>query len=179
MFAGVQLRLLAETDAEELFALTDRNREYLRKWLPWVDGARSVSDTREFIKSTIEKRAGGAGITAALRFQDRIAGVVGCQRLEPGDRSAGIGYWLGESFQGRGLMTWACRKMVHRTFQELGVDQVEIRCAARNRKSRAIPERLGFRKEQTIWRAQWLYDHYVNHVVYRMPASGWVKGAPE
>ena len=32
---NLELRLLQLEDAQELFALTDANRNYLREWLPW------------------------------------------------------------------------------------------------------------------------------------------------
>ena len=46
-------------------------------------------------------------------------------------------------------------------------------CCYGQRKSLAIPERLGFTKEGTIRAAEWLYDHYVDHVAYGMLASEW------
>lgn len=33
----IRLRLLERTDSHELFQLVNKNRNYLRKWLPWVD----------------------------------------------------------------------------------------------------------------------------------------------
>jgi ribosomal-protein-serine acetyltransferase len=33
-------------------------------------------------------------------------------------------------------------------------------------KSRALPKRLGFTEEGIIREAEWLYDHYEDHVVY-------------
>lgn len=51
--------------------------------------------------------------------------------------------------------------------------KVEIRVAVGNEKSSAIPERLGFIKEGTLRAAEWLYDHYVDHVVYGMLLTEW------
>jgi ribosomal-protein-serine acetyltransferase len=50
---------------------------------------------------------------------------------------------------------------------------VEVRAAPGNRRSRAIPERLGFRQEGILRDAEWLYDHYVDLVVYAMLADDW------
>jgi hypothetical protein len=41
---SLKLRLLKEEDAEELFLQVMKNKEYLRRWLPWLDGARDTSD---------------------------------------------------------------------------------------------------------------------------------------
>jgi ribosomal-protein-serine acetyltransferase len=41
-------------------------------------------------------------------------------------------------------------------------------------KSRAIPERLSFRIEGIMRQNEWLYDHFVDHVVYGMIRSDYV-----
>jgi ribosomal-protein-serine acetyltransferase len=53
--------------------------------------------------------------------------------------------------------------------------KVEIRAASGNKKSRAVPERLGFKQEGCIRQAEWLYDHYVDHVVYGMLDLEWAQ----
>ncbi len=41
---NTELRLLEERHAQQLTDLTNRNREYLRAWLPWVDTNRTVEE---------------------------------------------------------------------------------------------------------------------------------------
>ena len=50
-----------------------------------------------------------------------------------------------------------------------------IHCAVGNRRSRAIPERLGFTQEGIARDAEWLYDHYVDLVTYSLLAPEWSK----
>jgi ribosomal-protein-serine acetyltransferase len=169
----IELRLLEERHAEELFALTDQNREYLREWLPWVDDVTAVEDTKAFIRRSLDLFASNNGFQAGIWFQGRLAGVIGYHELDWTDRKTAIGYWLGAAFQGRGLMTRACQALVDYAFVELELNRVEIQCATGNRKSCAIPERLGFKKEGIIRQAEWLYDHSVDLVVYGMLKSEW------
>ena len=42
------------SDAEDLFALVDSSRDYLRRWLPWVDGIRFAKDYRPWITTKKE-----------------------------------------------------------------------------------------------------------------------------
>jgi ribosomal-protein-serine acetyltransferase len=102
-----------------------------------------------------------------------LAGVIGYDAIDWENRSTEVGYWLGEGYQGKGLATAACRALVDHAFKELGLNRVSIACATENKKSCAIPERLGFRREGVVRQAEWLYDHFVDHVVYAALASEW------
>ncbi|MFC7391909.1 GNAT family N-acetyltransferase [Scopulibacillus cellulosilyticus] len=42
-------------------------------------------------------------------------------------------------------------------------------------KSRAIPQRLGFREEGCIRDGEFLYDHYVNTMIYGLVKEEWEK----
>jgi ribosomal-protein-serine acetyltransferase len=100
-------------------------------------------------------------------------GVAGFNSINWSNKTAYIGYWLGEGFQGNGIMTKVAKALTDYAFIELGLNKVEIRAAVENKKSRSIPERLGFKNEGCIRQAEWLYDHYVDHVVYGILADEW------
>lgn len=174
--AEAELRLLEDRHAAELFLLTDQNRGHLRRWLPWVDATTSIEITRKFIKNALKQFSTNRGFQTGIWYQGRLVGVIGYHRIDWFNRKTSIGYWLGASFQGKGLMTKACRALVDYAFGELKLNRVEIRCAAQNKRSRAIPERLGFVQEGISRQAEWLYDHYVDHVIYGMLASEWPGG---
>ena len=113
------------------------------------------------------------GFVAGLWHCGQLAGVIGYAGIDWPNRTTGIGYWLGAAFQGRGLVTKACRALIAYAFTELKLNRVEIRCAPGNQKSCAIPKRLGFTEEGTLREVEWLYDHFVDLVVYGMLASEW------
>lgn len=171
--SDIELRLLQIKDAEELFQLMDDCRDYLRKWLPWIDVSKSSEDTKVFIESTMKQFASNNGFQTGIWYKGEIAGVIGYHGIDWSHKSTSIGYWLGEKYVGKGIMTKACRALVDYALTDLNLNRVEIRCAEKNCKSRAIPKRLGFTEEGMIREAEWLYDHYVNHVVYGMLAEEW------
>jgi ribosomal-protein-serine acetyltransferase len=173
----IALELLELRHAEELFRVTDANRDHLRQWLPWVDGSRSPEDTAAFIRLTRQQLTNNNGFQTAIRYRGTLVGVVGHHAISWANRSASLGYWLSRDAQGRGIMTQACRTYTSHAFETWKLNRMEIRCAVENRRSRAIPERLGFRLEGTIRQAEWLYDHFVDHVVYGMLASEWGREA--
>ncbi|RIV25923.1 N-acetyltransferase [Alicyclobacillaceae bacterium I2511] len=180
MFSGkvdenVQMRLLELRDAKALFALTEQSRDYLREWLPFVDGTRTVQEIEGFIQSGLQKYAFNNGGELGLWYRGEIAGVLGLHTINWAHRHTSIGYWLGKRFQGYGIMTNSCRFLIDILFEEYGLNRVEIRVAPENRKSRAIPERLGFQNEGRRRQAEWLYDHYVDHIIYGMLADDWSK----
>ncbi len=169
------LKLLEVRDAEKLFQLTISSKETLREWLPFIDYTKTVADTESFIKSTMQQYANNNGIQCAIWYEGKIAGVIGFHAVNWSNKSTSIGYWLGNDFVGHGLMTKAVKAFVDYALKELKLNRVEIRAAVENQKSRAIPERLGFTEEGCIRQSEWLYDHYVDHVVYGMLADEWMK----
>lgn len=162
-------------DAKQLFALTDQSRESLREWLPFIDYNKSVVDTEAFIKSTMKQFSENNGFQAGIWSGEKMVGVIGFHQINWNNKSTSIGYWLGKGFEGSGLMTKSVHAFVNHAFTELKLNRVEIRAAVENKKSRAIPERLNFIEEGRIRQSEWLYDHYVDHIVYGILAEDWNK----
>ena len=167
------VRPLATTDAEELFALTNANRAFLRRWLPWLDGIQSPADTLASIETNLRKSEDNRGFHGAIVYDERIVGVISYHQIDWGNRSTALGYWLAEDYQGRGLMTASCRVLIDHAFAALNLHRVAIACATGNTRSRAIPERLGFVHEGTMREAEWLYTRYVDHAVYAQLQGDW------
>jgi ribosomal-protein-serine acetyltransferase len=88
-------------------------------------------------------------------------------------RQAEIGYWLDKDTQGKGIITRATTTLVTYAFQEYGLNKVEIHAAVGNKKSRAVPERLGFTQEGILRQTEWLNGRAHDMVVYGVLASEW------
>ncbi|SDW86896.1 ribosomal-protein-serine acetyltransferase [Marinococcus luteus] len=164
----LELLLLQKEHAGELFALIDKNREHLKEWMNWVDNVQSAQDTAANIERTLQQAAAGDGFRAGIRFEGDLVGVINYHEVDWGNKKTSLGYWLGEEYEGKGIMTQAVEAFTNYAFDRMDLHRVEIRCAEKNKKSRAVPEKLGFHLEGTLKESERLAGGYVNQVVYGM-----------
>jgi ribosomal-protein-serine acetyltransferase len=163
------LRLLEESDAEELHRLVERNRDYLAEWMPWAAG-QTLEGTAAFVLKTRGQLKDDNGFQTVLVCGGRIVGSVGYHAINRESNSTSIGYWLDEAHQGRGLMTKAVSALTDHAFDGWGLNRVEIHAAEGNVRSRAIPERLGFQEEGVLREYERVGDRYLDIVVYSLLA---------
>ncbi|MFZ1977170.1 MAG: GNAT family protein [Bacteroidota bacterium] len=170
---ALHLKLLEQSDAPELFALIDANRDHLRQWLPWIDANASINESISFIQSAELQQKENLSFQCGIYHHNTLAGVIGFHRIDWINRIAEIGYWLGDEFQGNGIMTKSCLTLVNYAFLNFGLNRVQIRCASKNYRSQAVVKRLGFFEEGLLRQAEFLYDHYVDLIVYGITADIW------
>jgi ribosomal-protein-serine acetyltransferase len=170
---GVELRPARMEHADALFAAVERNRDRLRQWLPWVVDGYSIESTRRFLADCERENAAKASLTTVIWSKGEICGAIGLHRIEMRHRSTSIGYWIDAACEGQGIVTNACRAIVDEGFRSYGLHRIEIRCATGNRRSGAIPQRLGFVEEGVLREAEWLYDRWVDLRVFSMLEQHW------
>ena len=168
-----QLRLIEPRHAEQLNSLIEQNHAHIKEWSAWLKDDRSIEDTRSFIKRNLTQFAENKGFAVAIWHRGEMAGQIEYNYIDTDNRKTEIGYWLGASFQGKGLMTKSCRVLIDYAFNELRLNRVEMQCGVENRRSRKIPEKLGFTEEGVVRQAGWLHDRFVDFVIYGLLASEW------
>lgn len=136
-------------DAEALREAVEQSREHLRPWLPFADAHQSIEESRDWITSTMARWLLREEFALSIwgATTGRFLGGVG---LHPRDWEAGvfeIGYWLRAGEEGHGYMSEAVRLVMQLGAQMLHANRLEIRCDARNGRSAAVAERLGFVRE--------------------------------
>lgn len=170
---NLELRLYKPHDAELLNDLIERNFNHIKRWSAWLNDDRSIENTNAFIKSNLKQFADGEGFAVGIWLEGEMAGQIEYNYLDWKNRKTEIGFWLGESFQGKGLVTKSCRVFIDHVFNELKLNRVEMQCGVENTKSRKIPKKLGFREEGIIRQSGWLHDRFVDFVIYGLLASEW------
>ena len=170
---GLVLRIFEPRHAGALFSLVDRNRDYLGAWLSFVEGMEAVKDIEAYIHRGLEQFAKSNGFQLGIWLYSELVGVIGLHYISPQFRCTEIGYWLGAEYEGRGVMTKACRYLCGYLFTELELNRLEIRCAETNIKSRKIPERLGFTLEGKLRQLGYTQNGLVDYLIYGLLADEW------
>ncbi|HET9248715.1 MAG TPA: GNAT family protein [Actinomycetota bacterium] len=167
---GAVLRRLTMADLEEIWAVVQAERPRLAPWMPWVDGTLTIEDQARWLESVVHDAStlDGCGV-----FVDgRYVGGAGL-RWDPFRVRGEIGYWIAESHEGRGLVTRAVRALLEVGFGDLGLHRIEIRAGVDNRRSRAIPERLGFVREGIERGGERGSNGFYDLVVYAILEDEW------
>ena len=167
------LRPIAASDADALHPLAaDPAVSRLLSWSAHTDR----EQTRTWIQSQVEALAAGTGITWTIEHERRAVGCIALSNITWTFRAwridrAELGYWLGPSVWGRGLMSEAALAATRWAFETLGLHKITIGCIEGNTASQRIIEKLGYRflaiHEDDVWRdGKWW-----NHRRYEMTAS--------
>ena len=168
----IVLRQVAASDADHLYRLIEADRTYLEDWLPWVESIRTIDDERRWIERMASLDDRDREQPYAIEHLGVVVGGIGIT-IEPMNHSGEIGYWLAEAMQGRGIATRACEALVDHAFRSRGLHRVFIRVAVENRRSRAVPERLGFVLEGTQRESLYADGRHDDAAVYSMLAPEW------
>ncbi|HLR15135.1 MAG TPA: GNAT family protein [Bacillota bacterium] len=169
------LRMLKVSEDTKLFTLIDHNRLFLQKWLAWVHEIDSIADCRQFITKSFEAYANQDSLTAGIFYKNELAGIIGFNSIDVTNKVGTIGYWLGEDFQGKGIMTTAVQEIITHGFRDLHLNRLQLFVAVENSGSRAIPERLHFHEEGIAREHEWLNGKPVDQVLYSLLQSEWTE----
>lgn len=171
--ASTRLRELTGGDAGALYALVDGNRKYLRQWLPWVDIQQGSQDSAGFIEGARHDNRAGVALTLGIEHQGDIVGVIAFHEFDSDNRQTSMGFWISSSHQGKGIVSSSCERLIEYAFTDLGLNRVVMKIAEENIRSRRVAERLGLACEGTCRQSEWLYDHFVDQVIYAITADQW------
>lgn len=171
---NLTLALLQPHHSQEIYNLVDTNRQHLKHWLGWVDGVQSPDIYRDsIIPAWLQQLAANDGFTAGIRHHGKLVGMINLHFINWKTRSTSIGYYLSEEAQGNGIMQACVTAILQHAFDDLNLNKVDIQCAEGNKRSRHIPERLGFKQEGISRDAEFINGHYNDIVTYSLLAKEW------
>ncbi|WP_347272247.1 GNAT family protein [Paenibacillus sp. N3/727] len=104
---------------------------------------------------------------------NELVGSIGYLYIDRENEKTEIGYWLGKEYEGKGIIFNSVKVLIHYAFDELKLNKVEIGVATENMKSRAIPEKLGFKHEGELRDYEYINGRFLNRIIYGLKAEEW------
>jgi ribosomal-protein-serine acetyltransferase len=152
--------------AEVIFEAIDRDREYLKEWLPFIEETQQVAQTEEFIKAIVTQRGKKKNEVFTIWYNQEFAGLIGFKDTDWINHKTELGYWLTEKMQGKGIAITCVKELTKFAFKKLGMNRIQIKVAVGNEKSKAIPLRLGFQYEGTERQGERFLNRYFDLDVF-------------
>jgi ribosomal-protein-serine acetyltransferase len=171
----ISLQKIRLKSASDIYDCIDNSRDTLREWLPWVDQTKSVKDTEKFIRSVHRSSGGAKQMVFEVSCRKKIVGLIGLKDMDMVNGKAEIGYWLGNEAVGKGVMTRSCMALLSFSFEELGMNRIQIKSAVDNIRSCNIPKQLGFSFEGVERQGELIRGMYHDLKVYSLLKKEWKK----
>ncbi len=159
--------------AEEVYPVIMENYDHLRKWVPWLPDGYNIESTRSTYEDSFNAARDSRYLWLLIRYNKKIVGGIGLNKFDFQNRTTEIGYWLSAEYEGKGIVSRSCKALIQYAFDDLGFNRIEIKCAVENKRSRAVPEKLGFTEDGVFRESEWLYDHFVDRIIYSLLAKDW------
>ncbi len=139
-------------DGVELHTAVTETQAELKPWMPWAvdlpDAEWYEARVRDGQLKFLARE--DLWLMLLLKGTNTIIGGSGLHRINWDVPKFEIGYWLRTSYTRQGYITEAVTGIMNFAFDVLGAKRIEIKCDAKNTRSAAVPQRLGFMLEGTI-----------------------------
>lgn len=168
----IQLKQLCLQDVKQFFNMLSENRVFFGDGFKSIDSCKSEHQAKKFIKDSLDEYNSKKSATFGVWQDKKLIGIIALQSFNWQDRTAEVGYYLNESFTGRGVMTAACKNLLKYGFLNLKLNIIFINVNEDNKKGIAIPERLMFGSPR-------VYEQNVNEIInkfveFSMRSSDWL-----
>lgn len=167
---GVVLSPIAASDAPAFSLLVRENIDHFKAFLPAVAQLASAEQAAIHLDRGMQAAADGDMLEWHIFENEILCGAVRLKDIDNSARSASIAYFIGARFQGRGLVTLSVSAVIDYCFNHLGLNRIELRCAATNAASLRMATRLGFSLEGVLRQAERLDGEFVDHHVFGLLA---------
>lgn len=174
---GLLLRQPSMHDHAAWAELRGLSRAYLTPWEPtWaVDELDRLAFRRRIRANHADWRTGtGYGYFVLDAMSHQLLGGVTLGNIRRGAaQSASIGYWIGQPYTGRGMMTAAVGAVLQVAFERLALNRVEAACRPANAASLRVLEKNGFRREGLARGYLQVDGAWHDHVLLAILADEW------
>jgi len=174
--APVVLRPVRVSDARTWREIRVRNASWLRPWEPSNPETplhrSSIGPYVAMVRTMRREARQGQALPWVVTYGGQFAGQLTVGTIVWGSsRSGQIGYWIDESFAGRGIIPTALAMAVDHCFRVVGLHRLEASIRPENTASRRVVEKLGFREEGVRVRQLHINGSWRDHICYAITAE--------
>ncbi|MCM2676932.1 GNAT family N-acetyltransferase [Alkalicoccobacillus plakortidis] len=139
-------------DGAQMYEAVCDSINELKPWLPFAQFEQSIENSEANIREAhvnfLTRK--DLRLLVFLKETGELIASSGLHRIDWEVPKVEIGYWIRTNYSGKGYMTEAVKGITNFAVNELKARRIEIRCDAKNLKSRAVAERLGFELEAIL-----------------------------
>jgi len=161
--------VLDQTD--ELYRLIADNRSHLDKHISFTQNKDTRHKVKIFLREIANFNIGGQKFNLLIHYDQQIIGLIGFHKIDRLHARAEIGYWIGEHFQGKGIMQDVIPKFLQYGFEALAVNKVELLTLTKHERNIRLVEKLGFKKEGILREHYFMHDSFRDAILYSMLKS--------
>ena len=182
----VGLRALRVRDASVWSDLRIRNESWLTRWegrppdspeMTWAE-RHSTATYASMLRVLRRESKAGRCLPFAVTYDRALVGQVTVQNVIRGAFHSGtVGYWVDESFAGRGVMSTAVALVIDHCFGPVGLHRVEANVRPENVPSLRLVDKVGFRPEGERSRYLFIDGAWRDHLGFAVTVEDLPAGA--
>ena len=148
------LRVIVPTfkNAEMLFDIIEKNRDYLEAWQGHFEYLRNIDDVLKNLEYRHAQIADNTGVMFGIYRDDNLIGRI--RFFDVHDNHCEIGYWLIKTEIGHGFMTEALTALETELFK-FGFDKITLDIDDGNTLSENVAKRNGYKLIKRLPMASW------------------------
>lgn len=142
----LKLRKMRMRDAQDLYDWSSDPE--VARYVLWT-AHQSIRETREYLRyiRSLYRRGLPSSWGIELKETGKLIGTIGVMAWMPENRSAEVGYSLGQLWWHHGYAAEALECLMDLLFEEGNLNRIEAQCDVRNPNSARVMEKCGMRRE--------------------------------
>lgn len=162
----IRLQAIDERFVPELHQLVVKNRAFLQQSLDWPQHVTDEAASRQNAIGNVMLHQRGYGKMFLIFVDEQMVGVLSFNLIEPQNKTGYIGYWIDESWKGKGILSRALNAFVAFYSKAGIVRRFVIKCRVANLESNRVALRNGFVLEGCLRQAEFLNGEYHDQNIY-------------
>lgn len=167
------LRGIRVSDAKSIFKYRSNPQIYeFQNWRP-----KTLQDVENFIDTKVSKIPNIPNtwyqLGILIKESEELIGDIGIHFNDSDNLQAEIGFSLSLEYQGKGYAVEGVIEVINYLFHNLNKHRIFASVDPKNKKSIALLERLGMRKEAHFKKSIWFNEEWTDDIVYAILDEEW------